>query len=170
VAFDPETIRSRLRELAFLNSSATIHFRVLGQKKSGAGAAAAAIGNSDGGVSMNGNSALAIEGWETYHYSGGLVEYVRYLNRDKQPVHDPFFLSKEVMTDSGPVQVEVAMQWCSDAFSDTLIGFVNSIKTVDGGTHMDGFKTALTRTGNFLSWAHSDPPVVLFFGERTTSF
>jgi DNA gyrase subunit B len=36
------------------------------------------------------------------------------------------------------VQVEVALQWCSDAFSDTIVGFVNSIKTIDGGTHMDG--------------------------------
>jgi len=48
------------------------------------------------------------------------------------------------------VKVEVALQWCSDAFSDTLLGFVNSIKTIDGGTHMDGFKAALTRTVNAL--------------------
>ena len=48
------------------------------------------------------------------------------------------------------VKVEVALQWCSDAFSDTMLGFVNSIKTVDGGTHMDGFKAALTRTVNSL--------------------
>ena len=48
------------------------------------------------------------------------------------------------------VKVEVALQWCSDAFSDTLLGFVNSIKTIDGGTHMDGFKAALTRTVNTL--------------------
>ena len=48
------------------------------------------------------------------------------------------------------VTVEVSLQWCSDAFSDTLIGFVNSIKTIDGGTHMDGFKAALTRTVNSL--------------------
>lgn len=46
------------------------------------------------------------------------------------------------------VEVQVALQWCSDAFSDSLLGFVNSIKTVDGGTHMDGFKAALTRTVN----------------------
>ena len=48
------------------------------------------------------------------------------------------------------MKVEVALQWCSDAFSDTMLGFVNSIKTVDGGTHMDGFKAALTRTVNSL--------------------
>lgn len=43
------------------------------------------------------------------------------------------------------------MQWCSDAFSDTLIGFVNMVKTVDGGTHLDGFKGSLTRTMNNLA-------------------
>ena len=48
------------------------------------------------------------------------------------------------------VEVQVALQWCSDAFSDSLLGFVNSIKTIDGGTHMDGFKAALTRTVNNL--------------------
>ena len=46
--------------------------------------------------------------------------------------------------------VDVALQWCEDAFSDTLVGFVNSVKTVDGGTHMEGLKTALTRTMNAL--------------------
>ena len=48
------------------------------------------------------------------------------------------------------VEVQVALQWCSDAFSDSLLGFVNSVKTIDGGTHMDGFKAALTRTVNSL--------------------
>ena len=48
------------------------------------------------------------------------------------------------------VQVEMALQWCSDMYSDSLIGFVNSIKTIDGGTHMDGFKAALTRLVNAL--------------------
>ncbi|KAH7624772.1 hypothetical protein Ndes2526B_g00141 [Nannochloris sp. 'desiccata'] len=176
-SFDPETIRSRLRELAFLNSSATIHFRVLGQKKgsgssassgtSGNGAAAAAIkseenGNGNGTTSKiknskgtatataattSGLSTMDADGYEIFHFSGGLAEYVTYLNRDKQTVHPPIVFIKE---NSG-VYVEVALQWCSDAFSDTLIGFVNSIKTIDGGTHMDGFKSAVTRTVNSLS-------------------
>ncbi len=47
--------------------------------------------------------------------------------------------------------VEVALQWCADAYSDTMVGFVNSVKTVDGGTHMDGFKAALTRLVNNLA-------------------
>ena len=46
------------------------------------------------------------------------------------------------------VGVEVALQWCSDGYSDNLVGFVNSVKTLDGGTHLDGLKAALTRTLN----------------------
>ena len=44
--------------------------------------------------------------------------------------------------------MEVALQWCSDGYSDNLVGFVNSVKTLDGGTHLDGLKAALTRTLN----------------------
>jgi len=176
-SFDPETIRSRLRELAFLNSAATIHFRVLGLKKgsssagtssNGASAAASTTSESEengngngttskikatkgvapaastGAVTGSGLSTMNADGYEIFHFSGGLAEYVTYLNRDKQPVHSPIVFIKE---NSG-VHVEVALQWCSDAFSDTLIGFVNSIKTIDGGTHMDGFKAAVTRTVN----------------------
>lgn len=47
--------------------------------------------------------------------------------------------------------VSVALQWCADAFSDTIVGFVNSVKTIDGGTHIDGFKSSLTRTVNVLA-------------------
>lgn len=49
------------------------------------------------------------------------------------------------------VVVEVALQWCSDSFSDLLVGFVNNVKTADGGTHVDGLKAALTRTLNTLA-------------------
>ncbi|KAI3431387.1 hypothetical protein D9Q98_004441 [Chlorella vulgaris] len=152
--FDPDTIRSRLRELAFLNSRATIKFRALDPKTSssrssngssnGSGAAAAADAQA-GGNGME--TKQADEDWEVFHYSGGLVEYVKFLNRDKEPIHEPIYFTK---TADG-YTVEVALQWCSDAFSDTIIGFVNSIKTVDGGTHIDGAKAALTRTINSLA-------------------
>ena len=49
------------------------------------------------------------------------------------------------------MQVEASLQWCSDLYSDSLIGFVNSVKTIDGGTHMDGLKSALTRAFNALA-------------------
>lgn len=48
------------------------------------------------------------------------------------------------------VQVEVAMQWCSQSFSENLVGFVNSVKTIDGGTHLEGLKSAATRLVNNL--------------------
>ena len=121
VQFDPDTLRSRLRELAFLNSRATIRYRAAPH--------------------------AADAEWETLHFSGGLKEYVTWLNRDKAVLHEPIYVRKTV---SG-VEVEVALQWCADAFSDTLVGFVNSVKTVDGGTHMDGMKTALTRTINAMA-------------------
>jgi DNA gyrase subunit B len=163
--FDPDTIRSRLRELAFLNPTATIHFRVLGEKTSSspASSSAAAAAKKQDKSKRNGSEAAEEEeesdeevvgpsgapsdggdGWEIFHFEGGLAEYVAYLNASKQAVHSPLCFSRAA---EGGVHVEVALQWCSDSFSDTLVGFVNSIKTVDGGTHIDGLKAALTRTG-----------------------
>ncbi len=74
---------------------------------------------------------------------------LRRLNRDKTPLHDPIVLVR-ADADSG-VSVAVALQWCSDSFSDTCVGYANSIKTVDGGTHMDGMRAALTRLVNNLA-------------------
>lgn len=142
VEFDADTIRARLRELAFLNAGATIRFRA------GAGAATAV---DDDGEATNGADAAPSSSttptWETFHYPTGLREYVTWLNRDKQPLHDPIFVKQTV----AGVVVEVGLQWCADAFSDTLVGFVNSVKTIDGGTHMDGLRSALTRTLNALA-------------------
>jgi DNA gyrase subunit B len=147
--FDPDTIRSRLRELAFLNPEATIHFRAKNynpKKSSGKDDQQQGITeplSEDEMTDSNGDGGGA---WEVFHFSGGLAEYVKHINRDRLSTHEPIFFSRK----DGDVQVDVALQWCSDAFSDTLIGFVNSIKTIDGGTHMDGFKSALTRTVNSL--------------------
>lgn len=183
VAFEPETIRARLRELAFLNSSATIKFKVIGgsSKKAVARACLAALAsaeeeegdiryddtNGDDAEEENSSSSsspsnsspalpvpsstIEADGWETFHFAGGLEEYVRWLNRDKSPLHPrPFYARVDNVGGTG-VGVEVALQWCADSFSDTLVGFVNSVKTVDGGTHMDGLKAALTRTINSLA-------------------
>ncbi len=137
--FDPDTIRGRLRELAFLNKEATIYFRARN------GAVKKEKEEKEEGKGGEGAESDP-DGYETLHFSGGLSEYVEHINRDRIPAHDPIFFSKT----ENNVTVEVSLQWCSDAFSDTLIGFVNSIKTIDGGTHMDGFKAALTRTVNSL--------------------
>ncbi|XP_034224080.1 DNA gyrase subunit B, chloroplastic/mitochondrial isoform X2 [Prunus dulcis] len=81
-----------------------------------------------------------------YFYAGGLVEYVRWLNTDNKPLHDVVGFRKEV----DGITIDVALQWCSDAYSDTMLGYANSIRTVDGGTHIDGTKASLTRTLNSL--------------------
>jgi DNA gyrase subunit B len=62
------------------------------------------------------------------------------------PLHDVMYFSRV----QDGISVEVALQWCGDSFSDTLVGFANSIRTGDGGTHLDGLKAALTRTVNTL--------------------
>jgi DNA gyrase subunit B len=61
------------------------------------------------------------------------------------------------------VEVSLALQWASDTFSDTLVGFANSIKTIDGGSHMEGLRAALTRLVNSLAKknkvrSHAEPP------------
>lgn len=67
------------------------------------------------------------------------------LSKDKTPLHpDPVYFTAQ----KDGMNAEVAMQWCSDSFTDSVFGYVNSIKTVDGGTHLDGFKFALTKVIN----------------------
>ncbi|KAI3525897.1 hypothetical protein L1887_05028 [Cichorium endivia] len=84
--------------------------------------------------------------YDEYCFAGGLVEYVKWLNADKQPLHDILSFRKE----ADGTTIDVAFQWCSDAYSDTMLGYANSIRTVDGGTHIDGIKASLTRTLNNL--------------------
>ncbi len=81
---------------------------------------------------------------EVFHFEGGLAEFVVYLNRAKNAVHkEPvyFFHSRD------DYEVEIAMQW-TDSYSETLTGYANNINTPGGGTHISGFKTALTRVLN----------------------
>ena len=81
---------------------------------------------------------------EIFHFEGGLSEFVQYLNRAKTVIHkNPvyFFHSKD------DYEIEIAMQW-TDSYSETLTGYANNINTPGGGTHVSGFKTALTRVLN----------------------
>lgn len=81
---------------------------------------------------------------DVFHYEGGLSEFAAYLNRAKTPIHkDPiyFFQSRD------NYEVEVAMQW-TDGYSETLTSYANNINTPEGGVHVSGFKTALTRVLN----------------------
>ena len=82
---------------------------------------------------------------DIFCYEGGIKEYVNYMTREKDPLHeDIIYVSKE----KNGVTVEVALQWCIDAYNDNLLGFANNIRTIDGGTHLEGLKTVLTRTMN----------------------
>jgi len=80
----------------------------------------------------------------SYYFDGGIVSFVRHLTREKGPLlPQPFYVEKQVEN----VNVEVAIQYCSD-FNETLLAFTNNIANPDGGTHVTGFRTALTRTIN----------------------
>lgn len=126
IQFDYTTLASRLRELAYLNAGVEIVF-------------------TDHRLEL-----LKAEEphSETYHYAGGIKEYVSYINNEKQALHEDIIY---VQSEKKGVQVEVAMQWCIDAYSDNLLGFANNIRTVDGGTHLEGLKTVLTRTMNSIA-------------------
>ncbi|GGL22315.1 DNA gyrase subunit B [Halarchaeum grantii] len=122
--FKFETLESRLRELAFLNSGVTI---TLQDEREGE------------------------DGRETsFHYEGGIREFVEYLNESRTALHeDVIYLTGEEQD----VQVEIAMQATDDLQSSTH-AFANNINTREGGTHLTGFKTALTRTVNDYASEH----------------
>ena len=79
----------------------------------------------------------------TFYFEGGVTSFVRYLNRNRQPLHDPVYIEKEVEQ----VGIEVAIQY-TDAYTESVYSFANTINTPDGGTHMTGLRGALTRTIN----------------------
>ncbi|MFA6802563.1 MAG: ATP-binding protein, partial [Candidatus Methanomethylophilaceae archaeon] len=80
---------------------------------------------------------------EKFHYDGGVSEFVQYLNRAKTPIHAPIHLEGE----RNGVQIDIAMQY-TDGYNEEIDSFVNTIFTPEGGTHMTGFRTALTKTIN----------------------
>ncbi|HNR93946.1 MAG TPA: DNA topoisomerase (ATP-hydrolyzing) subunit B [Kiritimatiellia bacterium] len=81
---------------------------------------------------------------EVFQYSGGIREFVTHLNRAKNPLHPkPIFFERE----KDGIQAEIAMQYC-DTYKETIYCFANNINTIEGGTHLSGFRSALTRTVN----------------------
>lgn len=126
IEFDYDTIASRLRELAYLNAGVKITL-------------------TDHRLELLKRDIPRVE---TYCYQGGIREYIAYMNNDKQPLHEDIIY---VSGERNNVQIEVALQWCTDAYSDTILGFANNIRTVDGGTHLEGLKTVLTRTLNAIA-------------------
>jgi len=123
--FDYEVVRHRLRELAFLNPAVRFF---LSDERTGAE--------------------------EKFHFKGGIVEFVRYLNRKREPVHRKIAY---VSGEKDLVQVEVALQYHT-GYTETVYAYVNNIHTREGGTHVVGFRTALTRAVNrYLSTAEGLP-------------
>lgn len=89
---------------------------------------------------------------ETFFFEGGLTEFVRYLNRSKTVLHpDPIYLREK--TDDGQ-EIEVALQW-HDGYNENVLAFTNTVFNRDGGTHLSGFRSALTRTINAYAQAGS---------------
>jgi DNA gyrase subunit B len=118
IEFEYSILAGRLKELAYLNAGVKITFT---------------------------DNREAEPHEEIYFYEGGIKEYVAYMTREKEPLHqDILFVSGE----KDSVTIEVALQWCVDSYSDNLLGFANNIRTIDGGTHLEGLKTVLTRTMN----------------------
>jgi DNA gyrase subunit B len=87
---------------------------------------------------------------ELFKYAGGIKEFVQHLNRNKNPMHQGVIYIEQERED---VQVEIAMQY-SDAFSESIFSYANNINTIEGGTHMSGFRSALTRTVNAYARAN----------------
>ncbi len=113
--FDREIIQRRLREMAYLNKRLEISL-------------------ADENVGFT----------NTFYFEGGVVAFVRALNRDKQVVnHVPFYVDREVEG----TQVEIALQY-NDTFVENVIAFANTIHTIEGGTHLTGFRAALTNALN----------------------
>jgi DNA gyrase subunit B len=87
---------------------------------------------------------------ETFKYDGGILEFVQHLNRNKSPMHPEVIYFEREKDD---VVVEIAMQY-TEAYNETIFSFANNINTIEGGTHLSGFRSALTRTVNAYAKAN----------------
>ncbi|MGV8169157.1 MAG: DNA topoisomerase (ATP-hydrolyzing) subunit B [Candidatus Nanoarchaeia archaeon] len=114
--YDYNQVLSRLRELAFLNKGIKIIL-----------------------IDERGETPKEAE----FHYEGGIVSFVEFLNKGKTPLCKPVYFTK----DKDNIQMEICLQY-SDSYNDMLLSFVNNINTTEGGTHVSGFRAALTKTLN----------------------
>ena len=86
-----------------------------------------------------------------FHFEGGLISFVEYLNKNKEKLHkDPIYIEKK----DGEIPVEIAFQYTT-SYSENIYTFVNNINTVEGGTHLEGFKRSLTKTFNDYARSHN---------------
>lgn len=113
--FQRDILANRLRELAFLNKGIKI---TLNDERTGAS--------------------------DTFHYEGGIIQFIQYLNEGKTPLNDKIiYFEKQKDT----TNVEIAMQY-NDGYNEIILAFANNIHTTEGGTHLSGFRSALTRSFN----------------------
>ncbi|MFI6344833.1 DNA topoisomerase (ATP-hydrolyzing) subunit B [Streptomyces sp. NPDC050560] len=129
-----ETLARRFQEMAFLNKGLTI--RLTDER-----ASAKATSGADAGEAVDETAAEART--VTYHYEGGIVDFVRYLNSRKGEVVHETVIDMESEDADRLLSVEVAMQWNS-GYSEGVYSFANTIHTHEGGTHEEGFRAALT--------------------------
>ncbi len=113
--FNYDTLAGRLREMAFLNKGLKISLKDERHERK-----------------------------DVFHYEGGLVQFVEYLNRAKKPIHKNVIA---IFQNKKNYEIEMALQW-TDSYSEILSGYANAIPTPGGGTHISGLKTALTRVLN----------------------
>ncbi|HEY7303847.1 MAG TPA: DNA topoisomerase (ATP-hydrolyzing) subunit B [Bryobacteraceae bacterium] len=120
--FNFDTLAGRLRQLAFLNKGLKITL-----------------------TDERGDDIRS----EEFYYSGGIAEFIKHLNRGKSALHDKpiHFEGERDLPNGGKLNIEVALQY-NDSYSENVFSFANNINTVDGGTHLSGFRSALTRTIN----------------------
>ncbi len=120
--FDYDTLANRLRQLAFLNKGLKI---VLADER--------------------GDEPKSHE----FLYEGGIAEFIKHLNKGKQVLHEKpiYFEGSKELPNGGQITMEIALQY-NDAYSEQVFSFANNINTVDGGTHLSGFRSALTRAIN----------------------
>jgi len=120
--FNFDTLSQRLRELAFLNKGLLITLT---------------------------DERVEPVKFHEFHYSGGIAEFIKHLNRGKTVLHDKaiYFEGERELPNGGSLVMEVALQY-NDGYAENIFSFANNINTVDGGSHLSGFRSALTRTIN----------------------
>ena len=120
VVYNPSSISNRMRELAFLTPQARfeLHNKIKDEK-------------------------------EEFFYEGGIKEFISYLNKDKQPLHnDVIYISDSAEDEDGAIiYCDLAMQY-NTTYQTNIQTYANTINTIEGGVHLTGFKSALTRTFN----------------------
>jgi len=122
-----EALVQRFREMAFLTRGLTIQF----------------CDERDGTVAPISTLENVPAREMAFYFEGGITSFVRYLNKNRKTLHDPIYIEKQV----NDTLVEAAIQY-TDGYAESVYAFANNINTVDGGTHLTGFRSALTRTLN----------------------